>query len=646
MCGIAGLVDLIGSFSEDELRRHISEMTDSLQHRGPDAGNIWLDSNVAIALGQRRLSIFDLSETGAQPMVSANGRYIIVYNGEAYNFRELRHELERKGTHFRGSSDTEVVLEACSTWGVHKTVPQLNGMFAFALWDREDRRLTLALDRFGIKPLYWHYTNNSFLFGSELKALRTHPSFSMNVNRGVLASYLQLGYVAGPDSIYQSVQKLMPGTILNWSPGTEPVIHQYWDIHAVARSGLEAPLICSEKEVVDQLETLLCSAVKCRMESDVPLGAFLSGGVDSSMIVALMQSQSTRPVKTFTIGFNNTGYDEAAYAASVARHLGTDHTELYVSETDALDLVPKLPFLYDEPFADSSQIPTHLVSCLAREHVTVSLSGDGGDELFGGYNRHVFSERLNRVSQHIPAPLRKMIAYIPDFTWGALAACINFATPSNKAYPQLREKLCKVASALSAQNADEMYQQFISVWPDAASLVREAPVVTHEHRLPYSTSMNLTQQMMLADMSGYLPGDILTKVDRASMGVGLECRVPFLDYRVVEFAWRIPVQMNVHKGKGKRLLREALYRHVPRSLIERPKAGFAVPIGAWLRGPLKDWAESLLDERLLIEQGFIDPRPVRSVWHAHLSGSQNHTRELWTVLMFQAWLTHSSPSLH
>ena len=636
MCGLAGFFDASGRRDDAALTATVAAMTDSLRHRGPDDGGVWVEAAAGIALGHRRLSIVDLSPAGHQPMVSADGRFVIAYNGEIYNTEELRAELP--GIPWRGHSDTEVLLEGCAAWGVAATARRLIGMFAFALWDRRERMLWLARDRLGIKPLYYGRFGDVFLFGSELKALRAHGEWPVEVERDALAAFLRHNYVPAPRSIYRGVAKLPPGTVLRVQPGGEPRLEAFWSLGEVAHAGIADRSTMSDAEAADRLDALLRDAIGRRMVADVPLGAFLSGGVDSSAVVALMQAQSDRPVKTFTIGFHERGYDEARHAKAVAAHLGTEHTELYVEPSHALDIIPKLAEWYDEPFADSSQIPTFLVSEMTRRHVTVALSGDGGDELFAGYNRYFWGEALWRRLGRLPGGARRagagLLTALPPSAWDRLFA----AVPVRLRPPQAGDKLHKLADVLRLPDQAALYRRLVSHWEEPASLVPGASEAGIPWDLMADPKMpDFVERMQRLDTVTYLPDDILTKVDRASMAVALEARVPLLDHRVVEFAWRLPMTQKIRGGDGKWLLRQVLHRYVPRELIERPKMGFGVPIDVWLRGPLRDWAEALLDERRLRAEGFLDPAPIRRRWAEHLSGARNWQYPLWDVLMFQAW---------
>ena len=642
MCGISGFLDLDHSIIASDLGGIVGAMAETLRHRGPDDEGAWVDAEAGVALGFRRLSIIDLSTEGRQPMLSACGRYVIVFNGEVYNFRALRAELEPRGHRFRGHSDTEVMLAAISEWGLEAAVRRFIGMFAFALWDREQRILSLVRDRLGIKPLYYGWSGRVFLFASELKAIRSHPSFRAEIDRDAIASYMRHNYIPAPRTIYKGCFKLPPGAILRLKSGANDLPLEpetYWSAREIAKSGLADPLDVPVAEAEGALEALLRDAVKLRLESDVPLGAFLSGGIDSSTVVALMQAESARPVRTFTIGFRETGYDEAAHAKAVAKHLGTDHTELYVEPEDALDLIPKIPDWYDEPFADSSQLPTFLVSQMTRRHVTVALSGDGGDELFAGYDRYFWAESIWRAVGGIPERWRERLAGLLTRFSPATVDRIAAFVPSRWRPPHPGDKSQKLARTLRLDSVDAVYRRLLSHWEEPERLVLGA---TEPKGILWDESLaqeflEFIPRAQLLDLVTYLPDDILTKVDRASMAVGLEARVPLLDHRVVELAWRLPFSLKVHKGQRKWLLRRVLSRYVPTELVERPKMGFGVPIDTWLRGPLRDWAEDLLDERRLGQEGFFDPQLVREKWLEHLSGHRNWHYHLWDVLMFQAW---------
>lgn len=653
MCGLTGFWQP-GGCAHDEAAETARRMADALVHRGPDDAGVWVDAAAGVALGHRRLAILDLSPAGHQPMVSASGRYVIAFNGEIYNHLELRAELEKVGAgttaslSFRGHSDTETLLATIEAWGIEETLRRCVGMFALALWDRQARTLTLARDRLGEKPLYYGWQDGVFLFGSELKALRAHPTFVGDIDRGALALFFRHNYVPAPYSIYQGIHKLPPGTYLTVTEPQararqmgEPVA--YWSFAQAVAEGQRAPFAGTDAEAVDEAERLLRQAVAAQMVADVPLGAFLSGGIDSSTVVALMQAQSSRPVKTFTIGFHEGEYNEAQHAAAVARHLGTDHTELYVTPEQAMAVIPRLPTLYDEPFADSSQIPTYLVAQLARQHVTVSLSGDGGDELFGGYNRYFWAQTLWRRLGWMPRTLRTAAAgaltAVSPAGWNRLFGLAGALVPRRLRYANPGDKVHKLAAVLATQGPEAIYHRLVSHWDAPQTLVLGASepstVLTDAARWP--PVRDFRERMMALDTLSYLPDDILVKVDRAAMGVSLETRVPLLDHRVVEFAWRLPLSMKIRAVQGKWLLRQVLYRYVPQTMIERPKMSFGVPIDHWLRGPLRDWAEDLLDEQRLREAGYLDPAPVRRLWAEHLSGARNWQYHLWDVLMWEAW---------
>jgi asparagine synthase (glutamine-hydrolysing) len=640
MCGIAGVWDRRRRASPDEMAALAQAMTDVLRYRGPDAGGLWRDDGASVALGHRRLSIVDLSPAGAQPMASSCGRFVISYNGEVYNSDELRPALEAAGRKFRGHCDTEVIVEGAAVWGVRATVEKLIGMFAMALWDRQDRVLYLVRDRLGIKPVYWADFDGCILFGSELKSLRADASWSPTLDRDALTAYLRYGYVPGPMTIYRGVQKLPPGTILTAHEGGAPEIAAYWSLQQIARAGQDARIDASEEEAEAALDALLRDAVGRRMVADVPLGAFLSGGIDSSTVVALMQAQSSRPVRSFSIGFRERGFDEAQHAAAVARHLGTDHTELYVSPEHALEVIPTLPAMYDEPFADSSQIPTFLVSEMTRKHVTVALSGDGGDELFAGYTRYFRGDTVWRGIDVLPQGARSLAAAgvraLSPAAWTALANVI----PERRRPAQFGVKMHKLANVLDGEaEASSFYRQVISLWLDPSRIVKGGaePKGLLEDPRVRDLVPDFVERMQYLDTLTYLPDDILTKVDRASMAVSLEARVPLLDHRVVAFSWTVPPAMKAANGIGKRLLRRVLDRYVPRELIDRPKMGFSVPIKDWLRGPLRPWADALLDERRLDADGIFETGPIRERWRQHVAGAHDWDASLWPILMFQAW---------
>jgi len=649
MCGLVGFLG--GDFNQRDEVVLLRQMADAIVNRGPDDVGYWSDADQLICLGHRRLSVMDLSSAGHQPMVAASGRYVIAFNGEIYNHLDCRVALAAAGSSidWRGHSDTETLLAGFDAWGILETVERCIGMFAFAVWDKHTCTLTLGRDRVGEKPLYYGWQGREkqavFLFGSELKALKAHATFAAGIDRNALCLLMRHNYIPAPYSIYQGIAKLEAGCLLTVSLAQpEPKLVRYWSAAAVAVTGCGVPFAGTPAQAVGALEVLLKSAVQQQMMADVPLGAFLSGGVDSSTVVALMQAQSRRPVKTFTIGFNEEGYNEAVHAKAVAKHLGTDHTELYVSPQQALDVIPRLPALYCEPFSDSSQIPTFLVSQLARQQVTVSLSGDAGDELFCGYNRYVLASKLWKKLSVLPAGSRRLAARgLTGFSpsrWNSLLGPLQGLMPGSLRQANLGDKLHKAAGVLASGDLDALYLGLVSHWEDPASVViggTEPPTLLTGNA-PKLDGLDDIQRMMALDMLTYLPDDILAKVDRAGMGVSLEGRVPFLDHRVVEFAWTLPQSMKLRDGVGKWVLRQVLYRHVPKELIERPKMGFGVPIGDWLRGPLRDWAENLLDEPRLQREGYFNPGPIRQKWAEHLSGARNWQYHLWNVLMFQAWL--------
>lgn len=685
MCGMTGFVrvDPADAAAEAALRATAAGMAAALLHRGPDGAGAWVDASAGVALGHRRLAIVDLSAAGHQPMTSGGGRYVIAFNGEIYNHLELRKELEGMDSRFRGDdggikwrghSDTETLLAGFEAWGIEATLQKTVGMFALALWDTQTHTLTLARDRFGEKPLYYGWTGSdgagrAFVFGSELKALRAYHGFNNPVCRRALAQYMRLMVVPAPLSIYEGIYKLEPGCLLTLSAGPQGMhsglggndksvaIQKWWSLAEVVQAGKRNPM-ADEAEAVQLLEYRLADAVRLQSLADVPLGAFLSGGVDSSAIVALMQQQAhqagTAPVKTFTIGFEEAGFDESPHARAVAQHLGTEHTAMFVTAAQAQAVIAQLPAMYDEPFADSSQIPTHLVSAAARQHVTVALSGDAGDELFGGYNRYFWGPRIWAKLSWLPYPVRRAlgaaISAVPVGGWNAAGVLANAILPAGKGVALAGDKAHKLAARLgSVRNLDDLYWSLVTEWQDPAAVVRgaqagaaqatglaQAPHVPHVPHVP--DGLGAVERMMYLDSMTYLPDDILCKVDRAAMACSLETRVPFLDHRVAELAWRMPMSMKIRGHVGKWALRQVLYKYVPRELIDRPKAGFAIPIGQWLRGPLRDWAEALLDENRLRAEDYFHPAPIRQKWVEHSQGVRDHTASLWAVLMFQAWL--------
>jgi asparagine synthase (glutamine-hydrolysing) len=706
MCGFSGFLttdDRILARAEAEASR----MALAIQHRGPDDAGAWADATAGIALGFRRLSILDLSSAGHQPMHSASGRFVMSFNGEIYNHTILRDllsaaQLGTPAQPWRGHSDSETLLACFEAWGIEETFQKTVGMFAIALWDTHTRTLHLARDRFGEKPLYYGWASTAgttapaFVFGSELKALRAYPGFSNSVSREALALYMRFTYVPAPFSIYQNIFKLEPGCMLSVdtssalpeagklfevaqvptvptapsAPPRPPAVqgglrmHRWWSLASVLQSGAQNQ-ISSEEEALETLELRLKDAVRLQSLADVPLGAFLSGGVDSSCIVALMQAQASSPVKTFTVGFEEAEFDESPYARAVAEHLGTEHNELLVSAKQAQAVIADLPVMYDEPFADSSQIPTHLVCKAARQQVTVALSGDAGDELFGGYNRYFWGPRIWSRLAWLPYPARQALGAafraVPTAGWDALSRPVNALLPASKNIARAGVKAHKLAARLSGvRDMADLYKSLVSEWQDPAQVVKggvigsggdtESDVLREPDSMlsdPWPAAGTEQEQlrMMYRDSMTYLPDDILCKVDRAAMAISLETRVPFLDHRVAELAWRLPLNMKIRNGQGKWALRQVLYKYVPEKLIDRPKAGFAIPIGQWLRDPLKDWAEALLDEKRLEIEGFFYPKPIRDKWAQHLSGRYDHTASLWAVLVFQSWLESTSPKV-
>lgn len=637
MCGLTGF--LVRAGLNDNASGVAGAMADRIRHRGPDDSGIWLDGEAGIALAHRRLSIVDLSAAGHQPMRSATGRWVLAYNGEIYNHLTLRKRLEAEGAvlEWRGHSDTETLLACIEEWGFERTLQASVGMFALALWDRSERVLYLARDRLGEKPLYYGWQGDTFLFGSELKALRAHPAFNAEVDRAALALLLRHNYIPAPYSIWQGINKLPPGMWLRLTEGQRDATPRaYWSLAEVAERSAAGPFAGSETEAIAQLEQKLGDAVRGQMMADVPLGALLSGGVDSSLIAALMQVTSTRPVRTFTIGFDEEEYDEGTHARAVAAHLGTDHTEMRLSADAALDLIPQLPSMYDEPFADSSQLPTHLVMKLARQHVTVALSGDGGDEIFGGYNRYRFLPRVWRTLGLIPDFARRPVLAAAGVAPAILGRAVGAAQASDKV-----AKLRRMFEA-PVHGLDDLYLAAVSEWPTSPAILPDGlpdhGLLMRRERWPRLADP--VARMMALDGLTYLPDDILAKVDRASMAVSLETRAPFLDRDVVEFGWSLPMDMKLRDGNGKWILRQLLERHVPRSLIERPKMGFGIPLDQWLRGPLRAWAEALLDENRLRREGFLLPEAIRDAWSRHKRGESSFGHRLWSVLMFQAWLEH------
>lgn len=643
MCGVAGFVGFDRPGGWDP-RAVVEKMTGRVAHRGPDAQGIWLDADAGVALGHRRLSIVDLSDAGAQPMASKDGRWVVAYNGEIYNHAELSRDLVRAGAaSFRGHSDTEALVEGLSHWGLEKTIQRCVGMFAIAAWDRRDRRLYLVRDRLGIKPLYWARFGASFVFGSELSALRDHPRFESDLDPSALAAYFEYCNIPAPLSIFRNVKKLEPATVLSVDASSLKMqSSRFWSAARFAESGQRNQFAGSYEDALVELKRLLSDAVGLRMLADVPLGAFLSGGIDSSLVVALMQDQSSRPVKTFTIGSTDSTFDESPHARAIASALGTDHTELMVSPAEAQAVIPLLPRIYDEPFSDSSMIPTFIVSRLARTTVTVSLSGDGGDEVFGGYNRHLWAPRLWKFGESVPRFLRHLLGSrihaVPPATWDRLLSPLMSYVPSRFRFIFPGDKMHKIGAALSASAPRELYASLAR--SRGSNVLLEPPEARED---PWSSasapeSLGFVEQMMLLDLITYLPDDILTKVDRASMAVALEARVPLIDHRVVEFAWTLPTNFRIRNGVTKAPLRDLLGQFVPRHLFERPKSGFGIPVGDWVRGPMREWAEALLSPKKIRDGGILHPARVQALWQGHLDGKTNTAPAVWSVLMLQAWL--------
>ena len=642
MCGVAGFAGSLATQPADAVTAAIRAATSTLAHRGPDGDGFWCDAAAPVALGHRRLAIIDLSEAAAQPMTSADGGRAITFNGEIYNYLALRKELEAGGCTFRSSSDTEVLLNGCREWGPVETLRRARGMFAFAYVDVSRREMWLCRDRFGEKPLYWSIWDGSLGFASELKALRALPRFPTAVDQGSVAEYLRHQAISAPRTIYQGTRQLRPGTALRVAlsdaiASTDATEHVYWDAVAEADSARSRPFGGSLEDATDALEDVLARAVRGAMVSDVPLGAFLSGGIDSSTVVAMMCRESPSQVRTFTIGFEEQEMSEAAEARKVASHLGVDHTEFTVTWQQALDVIPRLADMYDEPFGDSSQIPTHLVSALAREHVTVALSGDAGDELFGGYDRYFVAPQLSSRLGKVPRPARRALRHtihsLPPAAWDRVGTTIGRG-PLAPLRIRLGDRAHKLAALLDADGDAQVYQALMSQW-GAAVMVTPHDVAVE----PLAAGWPFREQMMLRDTGAYLPDDILTKVDRAAMATSLETRVPMLDPEVYRLAWSLPLEYRMNGGTGKVVVRELLARSVPRHLFERPKQGFGIPLDSWLRGPLRGWAEDLLDPSTMRAQGYLDADVVQRHWREHLDGSRNWQHRLWYVLMFQAWLT-------
>jgi asparagine synthase (glutamine-hydrolysing) len=643
MCGIAGIYCPNG-LNQEEAKVVVKAMSNSLKHRGPDDSGQWVDGGSGVALGHQRLSVVDLSPAGHQPMVSVSGRYVLILNGEIYNHSILRKEIELAvPMPWCGRSDTETFLACVEQWGIKSALKKSVGMFAIALWDRELRILTLARDRMGEKPLYYGWQGDTFLFGSELKAIKTHPAFQNQINRNVMPLYLRHGYIPSPYSIYKDIHKLLPGTFLQIShqqkDNTLPNPIPYWALRQIIEEGYGNPFTGSDEEAIRELESKLKHAISLQRIADVPLGAFLSGGIDSSLIVALMQAQSMQPVKTFTIGFSEKSFNEAEHAKEVAKHLGTDHTELYVTPSDAMEVIPRLSTLYDEPFGDSSQIPTFLVAQMTRRDVTVALSGDGGDELFGGYKRYERVQNIWDLHQKIPPRIRRFVASSLSKLSPALIDRMLSPFIRQSAGKSAANKVQSLTTLLSSESRENFYRTNVSHWSDPVSLVPGSiePLTVFTDPSQWLQNGQLYDRMMYFDGMSYLPDDILAKVDRAAMGVSLEARIPMLDHRLIEFAWQLPFHTKVRNNQRKWILRQVLYKYVPEALIDRPKKGFGIPVGQWLRGPLRDWAESLLSKECLVKTNIFDVKLIRRCWLDHLSGKCNYQDAIWAILMFQKW---------
>ena len=647
MCGINGFY----SKSLSTFNNVIVKMNSAISHRGPDAKGTWYDKNSGIVLGHQRLSIIDLSSAGDQPMQSNSNRFILTYNGEIYNHLEIRKEIEKNNsfTKWRGSSDTETLLESIDFWGVEKTLQKIQGMFAFGLWDKKTRSLTLARDRMGEKPLYYGWqgkgNNRVFLFGSELKALKVHPGFDEQINRGAIALQLRHNCIPAPYSIYKDIYKLLPGHYLELKENDlkENFLStpkKYWSLSERIIEGNKNQLKLDDEKILKDLEGILKLSVKKQMISDVPLGAFLSGGIDSSTVVALMQSVSNNPVKTFTVGFEENDFSEAKYAKNIAKYLGTNHTEIYVSSKKALDVIPKIPNIYDEPFSDSSQIPTFLVSQLTKQQVKVALSGDGGDELFCGYNRYLVTETFSNIFRFMPLIFRKTLAStIRSISPKKLDKILNFL-PKLDHHSGFGDRMHKVANVLDLKELNDIYYTLRSHWPNPSEIVKNSkePSTLLTKYKPNLNILNHQEKMMALDLLTYLPDDILVKVDRAAMASSLETRIPFLDHKLIEYVLKIPHSLKFRNGQGKWILKRILNQYIPKNLTERPKKGFEIPLSSWLRGPLRDWAENLLNEKRLNEENYFNSKLIREKWSEHLSGRKNWQHDLWDILMFQAWV--------
>ncbi len=655
MCGFVGFLQK-PILNKNALISNLTRMTDTLIHRGPDDAGVWCDERICIGLGHRRLAVLDLSATGHQPMFSGNKRYVIVYNGEIYNFPTLKNELDAiTNIYWRGHSDTEILLAAIEEWGVEKTLSKLVGMFAFALWDLKEETLYLARDRMGEKPLYYGINNKILFFGSELKAFQPHPKWKGQINQNALGLLLQYGYIPAPFSIYQNIFKLLPGTFLKisnrdgWLTKNElPEPISYWSFIDIAKQSAINPFSDDPDEIVAELERILTKSVTSQMVADVPLGAFLSGGIDSSLITALMQANSSKPVKTFTIGFHENEYNEAKFAKAVSEHLGTEHTELYLNPKEALSIIPELAEIYNEPFADASQIPTLLVSRLARKEVTVGLTGDGGDELFGGYSSYTKNPRrwsfINKLSPKLRNSISLILRKTPYLLFDLLLLWTRPIRPCDGMQGSYASSLLKFGKELRCKDFVEFYNFRESMWPETTKLVLNSQKISPIGSILHTNTddiVGLVEYMMSFDTIQWLPDDILVKVDRAAMSTSLETRIPLLDHRLVEFACKIPLSIKRHKGLAKWPLKKLLYKYVPEPLVNRPKKGFSLPIGTWLRGPLREWGEELLDTQFLNDGGYFASPLIRRKWEEHLAGKHNWSKQLWPVLMFQAWLKHN-----
>jgi len=662
MCGIVGFVSS-SVLSKEDISSRITSMSSKLSHRGPDDSGFWLDNNNQIALGHKRLSILDLSSAGHQPMKSLSDKFVIVFNGEIYNHLMLREEIntnrpsEKLKISWKGTSDTETLLVCFEEWGVKKTIKKLVGMFSICLLDKDSNTIFLIRDRMGEKPLYYGYINDSFVFASELKSLKEYPNFNNEIDRNALRKYFKYMYVPCPYSIYKNISKLEPGHIMSVTIDEIKKNHSvidlfgninpFWSLEDKIKESEESSK--DEKIILSELEYHLEEAIKLQSIADVPLGAFLSGGIDSSLITSLMQKNSSSSIQTFTVGFEESSFDESSFAKEVANHLGTDHSEVFVSKKEAREVIPKLPYIYDEPFSDSSQIPTYLVCEAASRKVKVALSGDAGDEIFGGYNRYFWAPRLWSKVSWLPYLIRSGLGYsldsVPDFGWNSIESIINNSRSKN--YTNIGNKVGKLSKGLKhSKSINDLYLSLISEWDNIDDVVlgvdEEISFQFFDPALETNITDNDSLNMMFKDSLTYLPDDILCKVDRAAMANSLETRVPFLDHRVIEYAWQMPFNMKIRENKGKWALRQILYKYVPSELIERPKTGFSIPIGDWLRGPLRDWAEELIDEDRLISEGFLNHTIIRRAWKLHLSGNSDYTARIWSVLMFQSWLDSNS----